>query len=35
MRAMQIARLRLAFGLTFAQAALVASLVYGEGVLHD
>lgn len=35
MRAMQIARLRLAFGLTFAQAALVASLAYGEGVQHD
>lgn len=35
MKAMQIARLRLAFGLSFAQAALVASLAYGEGVQHD
>lgn len=31
MRARQIARLRQRFGLTFAQAALVAALVYGEG----
>lgn len=35
MRAIQIARLRLAFGLTLAQASLVAALVYGEGVPHD
>jgi hypothetical protein len=30
MRRQQIARLRLTYGLTFAQAALVASLHYGE-----
>ena len=31
MRALQIHRLRVAFGLTFAQAALVAALAYGDG----
>ena len=31
MRAMQIHRLRVAFGLTFAQATLVAALAYGDG----
>lgn len=31
MRAMQIHRPRVAFGLTFAQAALVAALAYGDG----
>lgn len=31
MTAHQIARLRALFGLTAAQAALVAALVYGEG----
>ena len=35
MRAIQIARLRVAFGLTLSQAALVAALAYGEGVQHD
>lgn len=35
MRAVQIARLRHAFGLTLAQAVLVAALAYGEGVQHD
>jgi hypothetical protein len=31
MKALQITRLRLAFGLTEQQAALLAALVYGEG----
>ncbi len=31
MNRQQIARLRLAYGMTFAQAALVASLHYGAG----
>ncbi len=31
MKPLQIARLRLAYGLTPAQAALVAALLYGEG----
>lgn len=31
MKRLQILRLRLSFGLTPAQAALVAALVYGEG----
>ena len=35
MRATQLARLRLAFGLTPSLAALVAALAYGEGVQHD
>ena len=35
MRAIQIARLRLTFGLTLAQASLVAALAYGEGAQHD
>jgi hypothetical protein len=35
MRQHLIERLRIAFGLTQAQAALVASLAYGEGVQHD
>lgn len=31
MKARQIASLRSRYGLTFAQAALLASLIYGEG----
>lgn len=35
MRSVEIARLRHAFGLTLAQAVLVAALAYGEGVSND
>lgn len=35
MNAVQIVRLRMAFGLTPSLAALVAALAYGQGVQHD
>jgi hypothetical protein len=35
MKAAQVARLRRAFGMTLAQAIIIAALAYGEGVQHD